>query len=49
MKGNPKAKMLFEWKKRKKEKKLLSTDELRVNLSDSAQEFEVYLRRAWFY
>lgn len=40
MKGNPEAKMLLEWKK------ILSTDELCVNLSDRALEFEVYLPRA---
>lgn len=34
--------MLLEWKK----KNPLSTDELCVNLSDRALEFEVYLPRA---
>lgn len=42
MKGNPRAKLLIEWGK----KKNLSTDELCVNLSDRALEFEVYLPRA---
>lgn len=42
MKGNPQAKLLLEWEK----KNLLSPDELCVNLSDRALEFEVYLLRA---
>lgn len=44
MKGNPQAKLLLEWKKKKET--LLSTDELCVNLSDRTLEFEVYLSRA---
>lgn len=40
MKGNPGAKTLFEWGKKKS---LLSTDELYVNLLDRALEFKVYL------
>lgn len=44
MEGNPQAKLLLEW--RKKKKNLLSTDELCVNLSDRTLELEVYLSSA---
>lgn len=43
MKGNPGAKMLLEWGKKKN---LLSTDELYMTVFDRALVFEVYLPRA---
>lgn len=43
--GNPEAKMLLEWGKKKKNPP--SADELCVNLSDRALEFEVYLPKSF--